>query len=671
MCLAKNLILAWSCWLLVLAIAPLSANAEEASQDLSALNFDEQTSLILEGPWEFYWQTLLESPNPSRAPDALVKGGLGWRSISLASGPLPAEGFASYRLTIKGIQPADQRYTLKVPAMEGAMRFHLYDASDGREIASAHAGNFMNKTIVSSKRDQFVSFIAKSGHEYILVVQLANEHDARGSFMDMIVLWKDDIVIRQRDQDGLLNALCLGVCLASGFSTILIWVRRRSDTASLYLFLVSMAGVGRIISTNQSILSYFDDSYYPSLKSLEYASMALSMVFCQFIHHAFPQVPIKKFLIRGYLALTILLFSISWILPPMAFTALLSYYQVSILVGAIMVAYLIGGALIKRLPGALLAATGCLVIIGAVGFDIFLVNRLKMFSFFLSPIGVAIYMTLQAQLVAVQSALTYKLAEHLAVENEKAQKALRIETETRFGLATAVAHRLNNPLNYIQMGINDIRTHVDTLSERIRTLLAPSSEEDAEIKAVRDSFDQIFEDLKTPFSHAQKGLLKASKSIQEIRSLSGIDGLSVERLNLAYVIKEVSERMTEQIDGTSYRRLSFRCQQPEANLNGNLYLLKNVIEVFIGHSLQMSEGPILVSAEADNEPPLWMIRLSGKLSQDADEWQILAERLSYVLRPIGAKLSIDSIGDDRILAIQEPPIKSTLSQVEATLPLAS
>ncbi len=655
--------------LLLLGWPSLPAFAE-ASLDLSGAKLGPRQVVLLNGPWDFYWDKLIEDPLTHLPPDGSWPAGRSWTNFIKDGQPLPSVGQASYRLRLHGLKAGT--YTFKYRSLEAAVLLRVFDVQTGQPVLTMKAGDILSEPPLVSKKDQLLELPLEEGHEYIFLLNIKSYIGHMGGFTEVPELSLGTFAQRQHEYDGLLNALCLGVCLASCVSTILMWVRRREDRASFYLFLICFAAIIRIITTNQSMIHLFDDENFLLLKRLEYASMAVSMVFVYFMHHAFPQIALPRLLLRLYAGATWFLVLAALVLPSLVFTSMLAIYQIAILCGALLVIYVNARALLHRLPGSGLAAAGCVVVLSAVAYDILLVSRFKIFAYFIGSIGVALYMMLQAQLVAVQAALTYKLAERLARENEAAQKALRIETETRFGLATAVAHRLNNPMNYIQMGLNDLRGQISLLRERIVTLLGPDQESDPELRSVKESFEQIFSDVRTPFLHAEKGLTKASASIEEIRTLSGIDGISLQELKLGWLMQQVAERMTEQVDGTSYRRLSFQCQNAEASFHGNLYLLKNVIEIFIGHSLQLSEGPLEVLTDASTSPKAWKVHLRGSLANDPIEWQVLEERLSYVLKPLGTSLAIGIENELRTLTIREPAADHTREDpLIVDLPLAS
>ncbi len=177
--------------------------------------------------------------------------------------------------------------------------------------------------------------------------------------------------------------------------------------------------------------------------------------------------------------------------------------------------------------------------------------------------------------------------EQLTREKERAnlQSRLHFELEARFELASNVAHRLNNPLNYIQNAGNSMEILHGKLQAEIEALFNQddlSNEEQLFLKTLRSQFHELQEC--SQMIHI--GITRCSESISELRILSGIDGYSVDPVALHSVMPQVLQRIRETRGLSAMSRLRW---EPEAHgslcIHSNLPLLKNGLCLFLDRLL--------------------------------------------------------------------------------------
>ncbi len=101
--------------------APEAVNAkiEVSNADL------HKSSLYLDGQWEFYWSKLIISDKERKAsPDLVIKVPDDWSNHKINNTRLPAEGYASYKLTLEDFT-YDDTVTLYIPDFSGAYKIYI------------------------------------------------------------------------------------------------------------------------------------------------------------------------------------------------------------------------------------------------------------------------------------------------------------------------------------------------------------------------------------------------------------------------------------------------------------------------------------------------------------------------------------------------------------------
>src|SRR5687768_6085945 len=99
------------------------STAQQGVVDLRSWSFERQGAVTLGGEWAFDWMRLEDGRSPARAPDAYLPP-LKWQGRSVHGAPLPAEGYATFRLKVLlsaepqhlllATSPADSAYRLIV-----------------------------------------------------------------------------------------------------------------------------------------------------------------------------------------------------------------------------------------------------------------------------------------------------------------------------------------------------------------------------------------------------------------------------------------------------------------------------------------------------------------------------------------------------------------------------
>ncbi len=521
---------------------------QESTLDLSQGNWTEGP-IEIHGPWNFYWNRLLDPQNPW-TPSPMISPSIPWERMSeLKSQAKDLRGSASYRLKIQGL-PVRIPLTLMVPSNTGATKAFLYPAARPEEALSFEVGKVDSGSTVFTKRRVLLRFEARQAEDFILLLQLSNHANAYGGFWAPPQLGRSDIIEKHMYWNDFLTVLSLGISLTLAVYAFLLWRQRRADRLPGYLFLVCIGGTLRNLGTSAFVAQLIGDTHYETLRRLEYMSIPWAVSFVYFIG-AFFGVKAYAQMNRALLVTSCLLIFMTFIAPLSTFEPLLFLYQINVLGVCIYSLFILLKAYGDKKPGALLTLMGSGLISIAVLWDIILVTNLHIFHIYLTTLSITIFLMLLGQMIARRATDMQKLAQKLALEREHIQSELRLEVEGRLQLSADIAHKLNNPLNYIRNASYLIESELSKVQEEVLSLFESEPEGDSPVGELRKHYEGRFRELSQPFKQLKEGLSLATQSIVEIRTVSGVDGLHMESFDLRDYLVEALYHLNSPIPSAS------------------------------------------------------------------------------------------------------------------------
>ncbi|MFW7379743.1 MAG: ATP-binding protein [Oligoflexus sp.] len=423
-----------------------NANSSEnpvkaASIDLS--EWDGESVIRLDGPWDFYWQKFLEPDEPWQEPDLRMKLIEPWHQQEAKnSRSFTKTGFGTYRLELKGLKARPGGYALLLSGISCSAQVIVSKKNSDLEMIRDQVGKPKSYSSTPSKHPLFLHFHLKEEGDISVIVHVANHDLATGGIWKVPIIGPPPLARKSIITDGLANAASMGIALAVCFYSGLIYWRRRQDLPSLYLALFSLSVLLRSFSTTDLVAEILPENSFHFLKRLEYFSMPMIiMSLFYFLHAAF--FPSSYRLLR----LVIMIPAVGMMMlilftPTFFYSSWLLVLQLHIGVSCCVFSWLLGQALVSRKDGAALVLAGVsLAIIGTM-YDLFIVGIFQIESFFIGPITTAVFLLIQSQLVAKRSANAYRQAELYAAELVEKEKA-----RTTFFHNTS--HELRTPLNGI------------------------------------------------------------------------------------------------------------------------------------------------------------------------------------------------------------------------------
>ncbi len=242
-------------------------------------------------------------------------------------------------------------------------------------------------------------------------------------------------------------------------------------------------------------------------------------------------------------------------------------------------------------------------------------------------------------------------------DKDRQDEIFRLETKHRSSLASAVAHKINNPLNYLSFYCEDLKGNVTKLHQILDAIMQESdAEETSEVQL------QIVSLMKNSLGTLEvmgQALTQTSKIVAEVRAISGVDGGKIAKVSIHELIKLTLERLQEITDPANFRRLCILtgAVSTDAHIESDFYILKHALEQLFLAILSKCSGQVTVEVKVADAHLLFDIELDQSLEDlflealEASlsnllrtgallpDYQVLGKRFVLRLRPIAESIS--------------------------------
>lgn len=263
---------------------------------LEGWDFGTDGSISLNGKWAFYWNQLLDPDDlkqeASPAVSAYVDMPEYWTNYSLNDRKLPADGYATYRLTISGLD-SEEPIALKLRNIYSSYALWVNDtlaASAGKPGYTHEASipKYGPSVVVPVKPD--------SDGRLTLLVQVANYTYPKGGINNAIELGDAKQLQQEKSVELVRDSLVIGSLLVIGVYHIILYVLRRNDVTPLYFGLFCMCiAVRTMLVGSRFILEIFPAFSWVWFAKVSYLTIYVGELFLiSYIYHLFPQFLSRK-----------------------------------------------------------------------------------------------------------------------------------------------------------------------------------------------------------------------------------------------------------------------------------------------------------------------------------------------------------------------------------------
>ncbi len=465
-------------------------------------------------------------------------------------------------------------------------------------------------------------------------------------------VWEPQKFYEFESRENLIMGLVMGCALSMLFYNLFVAIRFQNKTYYVYIAYIFAFGLHTLIYYGLLGYSFFpqvDRNWFTAHGS--FFAIDLAAIFAGLFSAFFLRLNI--FYPRVYKALLLLVSAMTLNLG-LAILGVAASVKITMLLNFILSVslILIGIMQLKNLSYARYYTVAWTSLLGGNLILIFansgLINH-SVVSFWSQAIGAS------AELIFLSFALADRFAAMnqervLAIQKQKelqenlisTQNLLRNEVESKLMLASEVAHRLNNPLNYIQQAIETIKLDLGKLHSVTNSILEDNVGEDPTVKALQHHLESLFADIDPAIKQLELGLNKSTKSVTEIRAISGVDGQKLQACSL----KELGEFMERRLQDnfTSSETISLDALPVgDCIAYVNPYLIQNLLEKLLHDAFHSARGPIRFSMKElrDAGKLLWVVSIKGAF--DVQDKTLFAdkERMQHILHSSSTLLQID------------------------------
>lgn len=235
--------------------------------------------------------------------------------------------------------------------------------------------------------------------------------------------------------------------------------------------------------------------------------------------------------------------------------------------------------------------------------------------------------------------LRFSLEKEILKEREISEKTQRFEAEIRLNMAASIAHRLNNPLNFITLGVDSVASSTLDIRRAVDALIGSEPSPDPEVLACQESFLQLWKQLDAPLSEMRSGIQRSGSLVNEIRTLSGSGGTVITEFDSFAFLNVVEHRLQENLSSELFTRLHFDFGIHSPTLRGCQAALMSAIETFYSVSLSLCSGDlrsflsIVTSTQLDLE-------LESQFAEDDTMFKALERCLQNIFKNSGGRLAL-------------------------------
>lgn len=384
---------------------PPSTIAENGIATLSNWNFDKNGTVMLDGEWEFYWETMDPGHLSSHQPSILSIPSV-WND----NNRFPSTGYGLYHLQIKGLQ-AGKSYGLKIPTLSNSYRLWI---DDQLMMTNGNPGN-TKKTTTPFYKPQEVFFTAKND-TVNLYIAISNFHYRSGGLWGSLVLGTPEQIMDATKKNFAFESMLIGSLILSGLYHIVLYMYRKREKVLLLFGIVNLViSLRTLVIGEQVLIEFFERFPWELLVKIEYLTFySVVPLFTWFLHYLYKEEVSRKYC--KFLSILSSLFALLVIVTPaIIYTRSLFLYQAITIITLIYLIFSLSLALYRKREGSLVVAICAAFYALTVINDILFING-TIVSMNLSSFGLFIFIFSQSYILAKRVTIAFQKVEEYSQE---------------------------------------------------------------------------------------------------------------------------------------------------------------------------------------------------------------------------------------------------------------
>ncbi|MBR0600276.1 sensor histidine kinase [Sinanaerobacter chloroacetimidivorans] len=207
---------------------------------------DTGKTIILDGEWELYWNRLLVTEKQYNVPpDLLLPVPDYWSRYQLNGSYLPANGYASYRLTLDGYS-GSRPVTVYLPDFGSAYRVYI----DGSLTSESGTVSKNQEDVFTTTDAKLYPVTLSAAKEHEIVIEIATTRFS-GLYMAPILQSYDSAILQDSGRNNL-RMILFGTVLFSFFVLVMLYILTyRKNNRSIWLPVIGFFVLVRIMMTTE------------------------------------------------------------------------------------------------------------------------------------------------------------------------------------------------------------------------------------------------------------------------------------------------------------------------------------------------------------------------------------------------------------------------------------
>lgn len=352
-----------------------------------------------------------------------------WGSVRADRGPLPNEGFGTYRLRFRLSSETDSAETLALYMHGVATSYRLW--VNGKPLAANGEVGTGGADMVPANYPKVVDFRPLPGWNE-LVIQVANYAQRKGGIWEGIRLGSAAGIGSERDRRLGSETFLIGSLLFMGLYHAGLYLFRRQQKSPLYFGILCIAVAARTAVMGEAVIyALFPDMPWEIGVKVEYISVfaimmaVVLLVRNEYSAHRHAWITAVSGAVQGAFTLFVLL------TPAIVYTKLMLPYQLAVVIPTLFYSlYVYVRAALQRKIGFRINLTGMAALSFSIIVDILYYNQAIPFGD-LVPYGLLVFLFTQSVNLAVNFARTAREAESLSLQLRSANDTLEANVRER------------------------------------------------------------------------------------------------------------------------------------------------------------------------------------------------------------------------------------------------
>ncbi|HMW06469.1 MAG TPA: adenylate/guanylate cyclase domain-containing protein [Leptospiraceae bacterium] len=394
--------------------------AEKGVLDLSNWSCDENGSVRLDGEWEFYWGKYLE-PNDFQSA-SLEKDYITvphrWNQHKIGNDYLPADGYATYRLTI--ILPESN----KVKAFRLSIQNTAYKLWIENDLI-VETGKFgmTKESMIPKYLPRTVEYYTDK-RQITIILNVSNFHNRFGGIRTSIEFGSSENIKASRERSIALDLFVSGSLFIIGLYYIGIYLLRRKESSALFFAVYAlMYSLKSLLEGERFLVHLYPDFPWElDLKISYLVTFSAPAIFGSFLYSLF-NAEFQKIVIRIIQFISFILVLIVLFTNARFYSILAIPHQIYLILVGLYASYIFIKAIKHSRAGAKILFIGFIVyfILAAINDSLYSSGMIQ--SFYMSGYALFLFVLSQGLVLAIRFSNAFLSVERLTTELSKTNKA--------------------------------------------------------------------------------------------------------------------------------------------------------------------------------------------------------------------------------------------------------